>query len=281
MPKVWLVTGASSGFGLEVSRVVATARNPSHLNVLKDSVQNIREQLLYLQCDVTKASEITDSFKQAIDHFGRCDVVFNNAGYGMLGEIESTPEDTARKLFDTNFWGAANVSREAVRVFRECNSGMPGGRLLNMSSGAGFVGIPGVGYYSASKHALEGFTKSLHKEVDPTWNIRISILEPGSFKTNAHTKNNVTVPAIPACSRPELPSQQVRQVFEAAEKIKGDVRRAAIKIFEFASLPNPPLRWALGKEAVAGVKKKITQVGNDMELLEHWSDDLVLDEVED
>lgn len=167
---------------------------------------------------MTRPEDIAAAFAQTIERFGRCDVVFNNAGFGILGEIESTvPDDQARAMFEVNFWGAANVSREAVRVFREANLPNSGGRLLNMSSGAGFTGNAALGYYSArydwsewhlfecswdhltfSLHkvnmvrllallisipdssdtwtyqkALEGFTDSLSKEVDPAWNIKV------------------------------------------------------------------------------------------------------------
>jgi NAD(P)-dependent dehydrogenase (short-subunit alcohol dehydrogenase family) len=90
-----------------------------------------------------------NAFSKGIEKFGRIDIVFNNAGFGILAEIESTPENEARRLFDVNFWGAANVSREAVRVFREVNPPGIGGWLLNMSSGAGFLGLPASGYYAA------------------------------------------------------------------------------------------------------------------------------------
>lgn len=102
-----------------------------------------------LKCDVTIPEEIVTVFQKTIERFGRCDVVFNNAGYVVLAEIESTPEDAARAMFDANFWGLTNVSREAMRVFREVNVKGQGGRLLNMSSSQGFYGLPALGYYSA------------------------------------------------------------------------------------------------------------------------------------
>lgn len=149
-----LVTGASSGFGrlltetvlAEGEIAVATLRTPSDL---EDLAAANPDRLVVVKCDVTKPQDILFAFSHAIDKFGRVDVVFNNAGYTIVGEIEATPEDAARALFDVNFWGAVGVSREAVRVFREVNPPNAGGRLLNVSSGLGFGGGPITGIYSA------------------------------------------------------------------------------------------------------------------------------------
>jgi NAD(P)-dependent dehydrogenase (short-subunit alcohol dehydrogenase family) len=125
---------------------VATLRYPADLEDL--AVTN-PDHLLVLKCDVTKLDEVLSAFSAAIERFGRVDVVFNGAGYAIVGEIEATPEDAARALFDVNFWGAVAVSKEAVRVFRDVNPPRIGGRLLNVSSGVGFCGGPIVGMYAA------------------------------------------------------------------------------------------------------------------------------------
>ncbi|TFK36412.1 NAD-P-binding protein, partial [Crucibulum laeve] len=278
------VTGASSGFGRAVTETVlekgdivsATLRNPSALEDLSSITSS--EKLLVIKCDVTQSTDISTAFEETIKKFGRCDVVFNNAGYGIVGEVEGTPDDAARKLFETNFWGAANISRESIRVFRECNPKGDGGRLLTMSSGAGFKGVAGGGYYAASKHALQGLTDSLAKEMNPAWNIKISILEPGAFKTRAHRENNVTFPPHPAYTDPDLPSQKLRRNFEVRTR-KGDVHRAAERIFEFAGLEYPPLHWPIGHDAIAGVRKQINDVTEQVNAYEFWSDGLTFDAV--
>ena len=109
-------------------------------------------RLLVLTLDVRKPAQITDAFAKAKAAFGRVDVVFNNAGYGMLAEVEGTPDDTARELFETNFWGATRVSTEAVKFFRESNPPGQGGRLLVTSSFVGLKPLPCSGFYSAAKH---------------------------------------------------------------------------------------------------------------------------------
>ena len=135
--------------------VVATARKPEALDDLKAKYP--ARQLVTVKLNVDNARQIKDAFSRAKAAFGRIDVVFNNAGWSVMGETEGTPEDVARKLFDTNFWGAANVSREAVKFFREENTPC-GGLLINNSSLSGATSIPGMGYYSASKHgALRSF----------------------------------------------------------------------------------------------------------------------------
>lgn len=128
---------------------VATARKPEMLDDLKIIYPS--SQFLAIRLDVSKPLDIKDAFSQAKTAFGRVDVVFSNAGYGILGEVEATPEEEARTMFDTNFWGAANVGRAAISFFREEN--IPcGGHLINISSQTGIHALPSFGYYSASKY---------------------------------------------------------------------------------------------------------------------------------
>lgn len=151
------------------------------------------DRILVAKTDVTRPQEVADAFVHAKSVFGRVDVVFNNAGYADLGEIESVLDVDARALFETNFWGAVSVTREAVKFFRESNPPGDGGRLLQMTSMYGIVGANCLAFYSASKHgeqstslrpsesyspdvaliALEGFTKSIVQELDPAWNIKV------------------------------------------------------------------------------------------------------------
>lgn len=155
-------------------RVVATARNISKLSG-KLPEDSSRVHLVALDC--TSAESIKAAFDSAIAKFGRIDVVVNNAGYGLMGDTESfvmTAEDMgkARQIVETNFWGTAEVSAHAVRVFRDENpkSGQIGGVVLNVTSIGGFAGFPGSGFYHASKFAVEGFTEALSKEVRSDWN---------------------------------------------------------------------------------------------------------------
>ena len=149
------VTGASSGFGKALAEVVlrkgdivvATLRTPSVLAPL--TKQYPPTQLLLLPLDVTRPFDITAAFTRTQEVFGRLDVVFNNAGYAMVGEVEGTPDADARAVFEVNFWGAVGVSRAAVKFFREVNPPGKGGVILQNSSMAGFFGTPGGAFYCA------------------------------------------------------------------------------------------------------------------------------------
>ena len=153
------VTGASTGFGRSIAELVlrkgeiaiATARRPETLSSL--TAQYPSNRLLAIRLDVTQPQDIAAAFAQAKDTFGRIDVVVNNAAIAVMGEVEAhdSDEGPVRALFETNFWGAAKVTSEAVRFFREVNDPI-GGRLLQISSITGLIGGPGLGYYSASKH---------------------------------------------------------------------------------------------------------------------------------
>ncbi|TFK40451.1 NAD(P)-binding protein [Crucibulum laeve] len=279
MVRVWFITGASSSLGRALIKVilrngdiaVATLRNPSDLADLSTPAN--ADRLLVLIGDVTQPEDISAVFTKTIEAFGHCDIVFNSAGRGLISEAESTTEKEARKMFEVNFWGAANVSREAIRVFREANPPGCGGRLLNVSSGAGFVGGPAVGYYSA--RSLEGLTESLAKEMNPAWNVKISILEPGQFAVHPRTRNNVVLPTIPAYKDPALPSQKMRQWFAAAPMVD-DVNLVAERIFEFAGIVEPPLRWPIGAATVAGIRMKVNHVAEELDAFESWSNDLTV-----
>lgn len=149
-----IVTGASSGLGKAVviyalskgDQVVATCRKPSSLDEVVAKHES--SQLLVIKLDVTSTKDIAPAFDKAVAKFGRIDVVYINAGYAVLGEAEVVPEDVARSVFEVNFWGATNVSRESVRTFREVNKPQ-GGVLLQASSVAGAFGLPGLTFYSA------------------------------------------------------------------------------------------------------------------------------------
>ncbi|KAI0697217.1 NAD(P)-binding protein [Cerioporus squamosus] len=279
--RVWFITGTSTGFGLEMARcalargdkVVATLRKPA---VLADfAATHPSSQLLVLKLDVTNPHEITDAFQQAKAAFGRIDVVFNNAGYMAAGEVEALPEDAARKMFDTNFWGAAHVSQEAVRFFREENSPQ-GGHLIQNSASAVFTNIPLMGFYKASKSALEAITDTLSKEVSPEWNIKFTSVEPGPFYTEF--MNNTSAIAQPsAYADPSNPASVMRHVFSHPEALPFelcDTSKGVQKVFELSRLPNPPLRLPLGRDAVRFLSEATAEYAKVVEEYSSWSEGL-------
>jgi NAD(P)-dependent dehydrogenase (short-subunit alcohol dehydrogenase family) len=149
------VTGTSSGFGLSLLElllkngevVVATLRKPEAVSHL--TAKYPKDKLLVLKVDVSKEADITAAFEKTKEVFGHIDVVFNNAGVGALGEAESMPDDVARAQFEVNFWGAANVSRAAIKFFREVNKPSVGGTLVQVSSIAFYDPTPALSYYAA------------------------------------------------------------------------------------------------------------------------------------
>ncbi|KAK7457215.1 hypothetical protein VKT23_010518 [Stygiomarasmius scandens] len=278
------VTGSSSGLGREVVQhvlsrgdiAVATLRKPSALSDLASQYDSTK--LLTLKLDVTNPAEIKTAFLKVKETYGRLDVVYSNAGYGAVGEAEGTPDDVARGLFEVNFWGSTNVALEAVRFFREENP-IPGGKLLQASSIAGAVVWPGIGYYCASKHALESINEALAKELKPEWNIKITIIEFGSFATKAQ-ESSVFTPPHPAYV--DGPTDAVR-AYAQEQPNRGDAKKAAREIYNIAlNLENMfngdsdgvPLRVPLGKDAIAMVGGQLDVKKKDVERAGIWSEDL-------
>lgn len=225
-PRVWLITGSSSGFGramveqvlLNGGIAVATLRKPSALDDLVAKYPCT--QLLVLPLDVTNEEQVKLVFTQAKDAFGHVDVVYNNAGQGIYHELEGISMDRARTMMDVNFWGAVTVSLEAVRFFREVNPKGAGGILVQVSSSAATTGSPLIGFYSATKAALDAFTEALAQEVLPAWNIRFVSVHPGWTRTPILSSEILEPPALYA-SEPTATTTKFRAGFDAF--LKSDV----------------------------------------------------------
>lgn len=282
-PKVWFVTGSSSGFGLAVTelalqrgdKVVATLRKPI---VLAELASKYPDTLLLLELDVTQPEEVKSTFATARERFGRIDVVLSNAGYGVISEIEGTSQKNARGLFETNFWGASYVCREAVRFFREENQPV-GGRLVQVSSVSGIASSPGSAWYCASKFAIEALAEALAVEVSPNWNIKVTIVEPGPFRTNCPTTNMVTEPIHPAYNDPVLPSMQLRNVMSNTDTaFTGDPTKLAEAIYKLVYLEDPPLRLPLHNIAVKTLKEKGRHLIDTADTWASWSEDMYVKE---
>ncbi|KAH8832340.1 hypothetical protein DL96DRAFT_650003 [Flagelloscypha sp. PMI_526] len=276
-PKVWLITGTSSGIGRAVTEhalskgqiVVATARNLESFKDLK--LQYPATQLLTLTLDVTRKSDIQNAFSAAIESFGRVDIVYSNSGYSVLGELESVEEDMARTMFEVNLWGAANVALEAVRIFRDVNKPV-GGKLLLASSYAAVSPLAGLGYYGASKFAIDGFHEALSKEVDPSWNIKIIILQLGGFATDS-VNNSLTSQPHPAYAN--SPITELRKLLadpEALFKSLGakPASTAARILFDIAGQEDVPLRIPVGLDAASVVKGRADEIGVSTKYAERW-----------
>ncbi|KAI0925056.1 hypothetical protein AcW2_005752 [Taiwanofungus camphoratus] len=260
-PKIWFsqVTGSSSGLGRLMAEyvlkngdfVVATLRKPE---VLKDlSSQYPLDKLLVVKLDVCKPQEIVDAFIEAREAFERIDVQQRRA----------------------NFWGAANISREAVKFFREANE-PSGGRLLQMSSVNGISVYPLLGFYNAAKSALEGFSETLAAELDPDWNIKITLVKPGRFKTRIGDNAVVQAPH-PAYMKPGTVPVVTRQHMLSDSIYIGSAEKATQAIYRLALLPDPPLHFPLGMDCLAIVRRKTQSLLADIGQYESWSEGMERD----
>jgi NADP-dependent 3-hydroxy acid dehydrogenase YdfG len=252
---VWFITGCSSGLGQELSkllsqtksyRLVATARKLSALSYLPDD----STQVLKLALDVNSPASITSAVSQAVEKFGQINVLINNAGYGLLNDFEAISNTEARTQFETNFWGAVNLTREVLPIFREVNPAGQGGVVVQVSSMGGYIGFPGNSFYHASKFALEGFTEGVAKEMYPEWNIKFMIFEPGGVKTG-FSSNLQMGPRHPAYADPKGPTNVFREYMQNP-KAANDwadpilVVQILVKVVEAGDIP---LRLPIGRDA--------------------------------
>ena len=187
MDKVILITGASSGIGLETAKlfqiknwkVAATMRTPENAGELKNIVD-----LECIRLDVTDAASIKSAIDTTLERFGRIDAVVNNAGYGLLGPFEAASEEQIRRQFETNVFGVVNVCREIVPYFRKEKRGT----IVNISSVGGQTVFPFSSLYNATKWAVEGFSETLQYELEP-FGIRIKLIEPGPIRSEFHGRS--------------------------------------------------------------------------------------------
>ena len=249
--KVWFITGTSRGFGREWAiaaldrgdRVAATARNT-------DSLVDLRERygdaVLALRLDVTDRAAVTAAVDQAHQHFGRLDVIVNNAGYGLFGMIEEVSETEARAQIDTNVFGALWVTQAALPYLR----GQGSGHIIQVSSIGGISAFMGTGLYAASKWALEGFSQSLAQEVAP-FGIHVTLIEPGGFSTDWGGSSAIHATALSAYTG-------VKEMAEAARQSRvskpGDPVASGRAILKVVDADEPPLRIFFG-EAPLGIAK--------------------------
>jgi len=256
-PQVFLITGTSTGFGYELvqkclsegDKVVATARSSSKLkfdNTTKDN-------FLAVDLDVTDQKSIDQAFDKAISQFGRIDVVVNNAGYGLSGEFESLSDRQIRTQMEVNFFGLINVTRKALETMREVNKPQ-GGKIQQITSIGGQRGVPTFSIYCASKWAVEGYTEALNAELKPEWNIKLTCVEPGGFRTDwagrsmaFGEKKNKAYDHINA----------EKQMGERHGTQAGDPAKGARAMWEIAQMEDPPLRTVIGSDAYTAIMGKI------------------------
>jgi NAD(P)-dependent dehydrogenase (short-subunit alcohol dehydrogenase family) len=249
--KIWFITGTSRGFGREWAitalergdKVAATARNTASLD---DLVERYGDALLPIQLDVTDRDADFAAVKRAHDHFGRLDIVVNNAGYGQFGFIEELSEQDARDQIETNLFGALWITQAALPYLREQRSG----HIIQVSSIGGISAFPLVGMYHASKWALEGLSQALALEVAP-FGIHVTLIEPGGFDTDwagASARHAERLPAY----------DELRAAVEAERSRRwaspGNPSASAAALLKVVDAEKPPLRVFFGASPLQTAK---------------------------
>lgn len=253
--RVWFITGASRGIGAEITKaaleagdsVVATARDP------KKIIERFRssERLLPLALDVTDELSVAGAVETAMAHFGRIDVLVNNAGYGIIGAVEETPLSDVRRIYETNVFGLLTVTNAVLPQMRRQRSG----HVLNLSSVGGYRSGPGFGIYCSTKFAVEGISEALHDELAPL-GIHVTVVEPGYFRTEFLESHSVVETRATIADYAET-AGRVRSIAKNVSLAQpGDPVRLARAVVELAGSKSAPLRLPLGTDTVAAIEAK-------------------------
>jgi len=267
MSKVWLITGCSTGFGRALAtnaiqaghKVIVTARKTEDI---KDIVEGFPQTSLAVKLDVTKPDDIKSAVEQSMDKFGRIDVLVNNAGIGYFGAIEESEDEEVRRMFEINFFGLANMTKEVLPIMRKQRSG----HIVNIASIGGLVSFPAVGFYNATKYAVDGLSESLSKECAPL-GIKVTVIAPSGFRTDwagRSANNSKTVIEDYATTA----GQNKSNIRGYSGNQPGDPVRAAKAIIKAVESANPPMRLLLGAAALKGARNKITELQKDFDAWE-------------
>ncbi|KAI1628022.1 hypothetical protein EDD37DRAFT_692301 [Exophiala viscosa] len=314
MPRVFFITGTSTGFGHYYTQevldrgdyVVATARNISQLQFKGATDEN----WLATRLEVTDQQSVQKAFDDALSKFGRIDVVVNNAGYGLVGCFEEYTDTQIRQQMEVNFFGVLDVTRTAMQYMRD-NQAPPGGCIQQVTSMAGQLGFPTYSIYCASKWAVEGFTEAVSHEVKPEWGIKFTLIEPGGFSwgdgyvsnsqvaggsrglncVNAVVSDMLLDLVIPYI-RTDWTGRSVTiadrssnyEHLDSADRTnkrhgtqRGDPVKAAKAMYELAVMPNPPLRVILGSDAHKLITAKVERDGQNCKKFSEFSNSTDVD----
>jgi NAD(P)-dependent dehydrogenase (short-subunit alcohol dehydrogenase family) len=260
----WFITGCSSGFGRELTKVVlahgyravVTARN---VQQVQDLVTGYEDRTQVLRLDVTDPAQVAEDVRNAEEHFGGIDVLVNNAGIGYFAAVEESDEKDIRRMFEIDFFGLARMIQTVLPGMRKRRRG----HIINISSIAGLAPFPSLGYYCAAKFAVEGLSECLAMEVRPL-GIKVTLVEPSGFRTDwaGRSANEATVAIADYAATAGAVRRQLR---EQSGKQPGDPVRAANAIIEVVETPNPPLHLLLGKDALRLGREKLDTLRRDFD----------------
>jgi len=253
MEKVWFITGSSRGLGRDLTAqvlakgdlVAATARNT---DALSDFVKEYPDQILPITLDVTDYDQVHLAVESAVEHFGRIDVLVNNAGFGIIGAAEAFTEAQVRSQLETNLYAPIEITRAILPFMRKQGSG----RILQISSVGGRVGNAGLSMYQAAKFGLSGFTEALAKEVSDL-GIYVTSIEPGGFRTDWAGESMSYAPVIAGY---ENTVGLRTDFFKSGNFVPvGDPIKAAKVMLDLVEHPEPPIHLVLGSEAIGLLKQ--------------------------
>jgi len=251
---VWFITGCSTGFGRELAmhllergyNTVVTARNPDDVSDLA----RVRNSLV-LKLDVTDQDQIDKAIKTAEEKFGRIDVLVNNAGIGYFGAVEESEEDQVRRMFEINVFGLSRMIQAVLPGMRKQRKGF----IVNFSSIGGLCSFPALGFYNATKFAVEGLSEALWQEVEPL-GIKVMLVEPSGFRTDwaGRSANESKQLIVDYAATASAWQSNVRA---NSGKQAGDPVRAAHAILQVVESPNPPHHLLLGNDAYEAATAKL------------------------
>lgn len=264
---IWFITGCSTGFGRELAKLtiargwptVVTARDKARVADLADGHGNA----LALDLDVTDAGQIAAAVKAAEERFGRIDVLVNNAGYGYQSSIEEGDDAEIRAQFDANVFGLFAMTRAVLPGMRARRKG----HVINITSQAGFIGFAGSGYYSASKHAVEGFSDALAAEGAPL-GIKVTCVEPGPFRTDWAGRSLRQTP-VKIADYAETAGARLKLTSDISGRQAGDPVRAGEAMIKIVEAENPPRHLVLGANAFNGITGKLKER---LDQIEAWKE---------
>lgn len=249
--KIWFITGTSRGFGRvwteaalqRGDKVAATARS---LESIADFKEKYGDNVLTLQLDVTKPEQVKTALEQAYNHFGKLDIVFNNAGYSLVGTIEEANPDEIRLLYETNVIGPVTVIQAAVPLLRKQGYG----HILGTSSNLGHISFPVIGYYCSSKWAFESIHESLAAEVSQ-FNIKVTIIEPGAYATEFGSQESLKF----STGMEEYDDFKNQFIGGLRNLERGNPDATPNALFKVVDSENPPLRFFLGDQGLPSVRE--------------------------
>lgn len=266
MSKVWLITGCSTGFGRELAKnvlanndqVAVTARKTADI----EDIVTGNENAIALKLDVTDATQITAAVKATIEKFGRIDVLVNNAGIGYFGAIEESEDDAVRQMFEINVFGLAKMTQEVLPIMRKQRSG----HIINVASIGGLRSFPAVGFYNATKYAVDGLSEALAKETAHL-GIKVTIIAPSGFRTD-WAGRSANDSKIKIDDYADTAGKNQSDIRGYSGNQPGDPERAAKAIIKVVESDNPPMRLLLGAAALKGGRAKLEELKADFDAWE-------------